>query len=110
MDAENEKKYSYLDEFKIIRTLGAGYHAQYISPLFRVKLGMDDDGNLYAIKRYKKETANLSTLQHELGIMKQLQHENLVRLFAVRENATYKRRDESTYACFAIILEYVGGG
>lgn len=54
---------------------------------------MDDDGNLYAIKRYKKETANLSTLQHELNIMKQLQHENLVRLFAVRENATYKRRD-----------------
>lgn len=71
---------------------------------------MDDDGNLYAIKRYKKETANLSTLQHELNIMKQLQHENLVRLFAVRENATYKRRDETTYPCFAIILEFVGGG
>ena len=32
--------------------------------LFRVKLGLDDNGNLYAIKRYKKETANLSTLQH----------------------------------------------
>ena len=71
---------------------------------------MDDDGNLYAIKRYKKETANLSTLQHELNIMKQLKHENLVQLHAVRENATYKRRDETTYPCFAIILEYVGGG
>jgi serine/threonine protein kinase len=61
--------------------------------LFRVKLGMDDNGNLYAIKRYKKETANLGTLQHELNIMKVLQHENLVRLIDVRENATYKRRD-----------------
>ena len=54
---------------------------------------MDDNGNLYAIKRYKKETANLSTLQHELNIMKILQHENLVRLIDVRENATYKRKD-----------------
>lgn len=71
---------------------------------------MDDNGNLYAIKRYKKETANLGTLQHELNIMKVLQHENLVRLIYVRENATYKRRDETTYSCFAIILEYVGGG
>ena len=71
---------------------------------------MDDNGNLYAIKRYKKETANLSVLQHELNIMKVLQHENLVRLVDVRENATYKRKDESTFQCFAIILEYIGGG
>lgn len=71
---------------------------------------MDDNGNLCAIKRYKKETANLSTLQHELNIMKALNHENLVRLIDVRENATYKREDESTFACFAIILEYIGGG
>ena len=45
---------------------------------------MDDNGNLYAIKRYKKETANLGTLQHELNIMKQLKHENLVQLVDVR--------------------------
>ena len=50
----------------------------------RVKLAMDDNGNLYAIKRYKNETANLSVLQHELGIMKVLQHENLVLLVDIR--------------------------
>ena len=71
---------------------------------------MDDNGNLYAIKRYKKQTANLSVLQHELNIMKALQHENLVRLVDVREDATYKRRDQTTFKCFVIILEYVGGG
>ena len=27
--AESDKKYSYLDEFKILKTLGAGYHAKY---------------------------------------------------------------------------------
>lgn len=42
--------------------------------------------------------------------MKALDHENLVKLLSVRENATYKNEDESTYSCFAIVLEYVGGG
>lgn len=100
---ESEKKSSYLDEFRILKTLGAGYHAQ-------VKLAADEHGNLYAIKQYKKETANLGTLQHELSVMKALNHENLACLVDVRENATYKEKDESTSKCFAIILEYVGGG
>lgn len=42
--------------------------------------------------------------------MKALDHENLVKLVSVRENATYKKKDQSTYGCFAIVLEYVGGG
>ena len=29
MDFESSKKHSYLDEYKILRTLGAGYHAEY---------------------------------------------------------------------------------
>lgn len=29
MEIEQSKKHSYLDEFKILKTLGAGYHAQY---------------------------------------------------------------------------------
>jgi hypothetical protein len=59
----------------------------------RVKLGVDEQQNQVAIKKYKKETATLETLKHELGIMKQLEHENLVRLVSVRENATYKNED-----------------
>ncbi len=72
--------------------------------IFRVKLGVDENGRYVAIKRYKKETASLKTLKHELGIMKVLDHENLVKLIDVRENATYKSRHENTYQCFAIIL------
>ena len=30
MDIESEKKGAYLDEYRIIRTLGAGYHAEYL--------------------------------------------------------------------------------
>ena len=65
---------------------------------------------MVAIKKYKKETATLDTLRHELNIMKALDHENLVKLISVRENAIYKEQNESTYNCFAIVLEYVGGG
>lgn len=36
----------------------------------RVKLAMDDNGNLYAIKRYKKETANLSDCNTNLELWK----------------------------------------
>jgi len=75
-----------------------------------VKLGVDEQGTYVAIKKYKKETATLDTLKHELNIMKQLDHENLVKLISVRENATYKNEDESTQNCFAIVLEFVGGG
>jgi hypothetical protein len=37
-----------------------------------VKLGEDAQGHLVAIKKYKKETATLETLKHELGIMQQM--------------------------------------
>lgn len=47
MKTETQKNYSYLDEFKVLKTLGAGYHAQ-------VKLVENEDGELYAVKRYKK--------------------------------------------------------
>lgn len=29
MDIEEGKKSAYLDEYRIVRTLGAGYHAEY---------------------------------------------------------------------------------
>lgn len=57
-----------------------------------------------AIKKYKKETASINTLKHELSIMKNLNHDNLVRLIDVRDDATYKKSDETTYKCLAIII------
>jgi serine/threonine protein kinase len=93
---------AYLDEFKIIKTLGSGYHA-------KVKLAVKD-GKEYAIKRFKQDTADLSVLEHELNIMSQLKHNNIVTLYEVRKNATYKKQNGCEYQCFAIILEYINGG
>lgn len=50
-----------------------------------------------AIKRFKKETATMLTLKHELGIMSKLHHENLVNLIDVRENSTYKKKSGEMY-------------
>lgn len=50
----------------------------------RVKLAMDSEGNYVAVKKYKKDTADLKTLRHELNIMRNLNHNNLVKLIDVR--------------------------
>ena len=42
--------------------------------------------------------------------MRVLKQENIVKLVDVRVDATYKKRDDTEYKCFAIILEYVEGG
>ena len=42
--------------------------------------------------------------------MSKLHHENLVNLIDVRDSATYKKKTGETYQCFAIVLEYAGGG
>jgi len=98
-----EVKSSYLDEYRIIRTLGSGYHA-------KVKLAEGPDHKLVAIKRFKHETATIATLKHELSIMAKLNHENLVNLIDVRDNSNYTKKNGTTFKCFAIILEYAGGG
>lgn len=77
-----ESSSAYLDEYRIIKPLGSGYHAE-------VELA-EKGGVEYAIKKFKKETADLSVLQHELAIMSQLSHPNIVKLHEVREKATYK--------------------
>lgn len=42
--------------------------------------------------------------------MKHLKHQNLIQLIDVRESAEYKKKDETTYKCLAIVLEYAQGG
>jgi hypothetical protein len=61
-----------------------------------VKLAETPDHQLVAIKRFKRETATLSTLKHELAIISKLHHENLVNLIDVRDNSTYKKKSGET--------------
>lgn len=97
-----EKVCSTIDEFQVIKTLGSGLHA-------KVKLAQLD-GKLYAIKKFKKETADLTNLEHELGILKKLEHPNIIRLYDVRPEATYHKKSGKQEKVLAIILEYADGG
>lgn len=90
------EKCSTIDEFQVIKTLGAGLHA-------KVKLAQHD-GKLYAIKKFKKETADLTNLEHELGILKSLEHPNIIRLHDVRPEATYNKKSGKQEKVLAIIL------
>ena len=71
---------------------------------------MDPNGIQVAIKRYKIQTADLATLNKELDIMKDLNHQNLIRLIDARDKAQYCNRQGQTYKCLAIIIEYASGG
>lgn len=42
--------------------------------------------------------------------MKHLKHQNIIQLIDVRENALYKKKNEDTYNCLAIVIEHAGGG
>ena len=42
--------------------------------------------------------------------MKALNHENLIKLIAVKEKALNKKPNEPALSCFAIVLEYARGG
>jgi serine/threonine protein kinase len=83
------EKQAMMDEFKCLRTLGAGFHA-------KVKLAEAPDGRLVAIKKFK-ELSSFLVLKNELEIMRRLKHENLVNLLDVRENCTYRKKNGETY-------------
>ena len=74
-----------------------------------MRLAHDANGNPLAVKIYK-DTATLETLRHELEVMKQFNHDNVVRLVSVREEATLTTAREKVSPCLAIVMEYAGGG
>jgi len=52
----------------------------------------------------------LSNLEHELEILKTLDHPNIIRLTGVRPKATYKKKSGKTREALVIILEFASGG
>ena len=73
-------------------------------------MALDPQGVQVAIKRYRIETADLNTLNKELAIMKQLNHENLIKLIDARDQAEYQNRKGEKYKCLAIVIEYAESG
>lgn len=55
MEIEHGKKHSYLDEYKILKTLGAGYHAQYFSFYSESNLVKTNKAGWWLSKSIKKK-------------------------------------------------------
>lgn len=66
-----------MDEFRILKTLGAGFQA-------KVKLAASPEGDLFAIKKFKRDTYNPETLNNEVSLMKKLKHPGLVEFVSYR--------------------------
>lgn len=102
-----KKKYAQFEKYLLLKCLGSGFHA-------KVKLGLDPETNQkVAIKIFKKThslTAVIATMKKEIEIMKALKHKNIVNMIDLVENGTYKKKNGSSYSCFAIVLEYISGG
>lgn len=83
MELEQEH-HAYLDNYKLVKTLGQGYHA-------KVKLGLNpNDNKYYALKIFKKThdfEKNKETLLKEFQVMQGLNHPNLINLISIKPEA-----------------------
>jgi len=102
----NRNKYSRLEKYTLLKTLGSGYNS-------KVKLGYDSDTDKYvAVKiiKHSHPKLNIKTIKKEIEILQKLNHPNIVNLIDFYENATYVKKNEKTYSAVAIIMELVPGG
>jgi len=85
MIAEEKTKYTKCGSYTIIKTIGSGYHA-------KVKLAQTAEGQLCAIKVFKKDhalSANIKALANEIQILKEINHPNLVNLIEFNDSMPY---------------------
>jgi serine/threonine protein kinase len=79
-----------------------------------VKLGFDIETSTYvALKVFKlchSFEQNKKTLQHEIDMMKRMNHPNLANLIEFIPDSVYVKKSRATYQTVSIVLEYAGGG
>lgn len=94
-----------LDNYLVLKTLGTGYTG-------KVKLGRDmSTSQLYALKILdptKMDTQKLAkvvkSLENELGVMKNLNHKNIVRFLGLNTNGVYiSRKGKEKKVAYAVI-------
>jgi serine/threonine protein kinase len=78
-----------------------------------VKLGFNiKDGKYYAVKVMKRTNmvANEKAIKTEVGIMKNLSHQNLINLIDFQEVGDYHKTNGSSFQVMYVVLELATGG
>lgn len=96
-----------LDGFTLGRTLGSGFSA-------KVKVGIDSEGNEYALKIFNLNDPNFSKrafklLKEEVAATTQLKHENVVCYHEFNENSNITKNGRTKNVAY-IVQEMISGG
>ena len=98
---------SKLGKYKLIRTLGKGAFST-------VKLGLNtEDGNYYAVKIHRADTADQSTLEivgQEAKAVSMLKHPNIVNIVEYLPKAVVEKSNGTSYEVKCVIIDELAEG
>ena len=99
---------STLDGYTLGRTIGNGFSA-------KVKVGTDSEGNEFALKIFDLANPNFNQrafklLREEVEATTKLQHDNIVRYFEFKEEATLFKANGQQKTVAYIVQEMITGG
>jgi serine/threonine protein kinase len=97
-----------IDQYTLEKTLGSGFSA-------KVKLASDPQGNQYALKIFDLNNPQnsgkaMELLKKEVESTQKLDHHNIVKYYAFKENSTQKKKSGETVPVAYIAQEPVLGG
>ena len=96
-----------LDKYSLTKTLGCGFSA-------KVKLGIDEEGNEFAIKIFdmddkRNSKRQMELIKQEVESTKQLNHKNICKYYDYQENRTLEKLNGKTKNVTYIVQELVDG-
>ena len=107
MQAEDSKKYTKIDNFLLIKTLGAGFNS-------KVKLGLNtEDGKYYAVKIIKDTShidSNIKAILNETKVLQELEHPNIIKLYNMSNDGLQTKPDGRTKKVMYATIQLAQGG
>lgn len=105
--SNNKKKFSRLEDYILIKTLGAGYNC-------KVKLAFyKKENKYYAAKIIRTKvhvSSNIKALKNEIAILTKFSHPNILKIKEYNEEGVYTKKNMKSYKTKYVILELANAG